>query len=70
VSTGVNQVSRSVVDTLGTSDVIDNIEYNSDLDIGVNVLSVNLDGEEISNDSSPIDFDNPFNLDHDVVKTW
>jgi hypothetical protein len=45
VSTGVNVVSRSVVDTLGTSDVIDNIEYNSDLDIGVNVLTQYRDDE-------------------------
>jgi hypothetical protein len=37
VSTGVNAVLMPVVDTLDTSDIVDNIEYNSDLGIGVNV---------------------------------
>jgi hypothetical protein len=45
VSTGVNAVSLPVVDTLDTSDVIDNIEYNSDLDIGVNVSTQYIDDE-------------------------
>jgi hypothetical protein len=45
VSTGVNAVSLPVVDTLDTSDVINNIEYKSDLDIGINVSTQYRDDE-------------------------